>query len=50
VKSAILDGELVANDERGMASFQRLQNALKDDTEAALIYLEARRPVRVNRC
>lgn len=38
VKSAILDGELVANDERGMASFQRLQNALKEDTEAELIY------------
>ncbi|OAI51583.1 hypothetical protein AYO47_07010 [Planctomyces sp. SCGC AG-212-M04] len=38
VKSAILDGELVANDERGMASFQRLQNALREDSEADLIY------------
>jgi bifunctional non-homologous end joining protein LigD len=38
VKSAILDGELVANDDRGMASFQRLQNALKADSQVELIY------------
>jgi bifunctional non-homologous end joining protein LigD len=35
---AVLDGELVARDERGVSVFQRLQNALNADEDAELVY------------
>src|SRR5436190_10439176 len=38
LSSAILDGELVANDENGRASFQRMQNALSEGNEYELTY------------
>ncbi|HVJ66718.1 MAG TPA: DNA ligase D, partial [Caulifigura sp.] len=38
LNSAILDGELVVNDENGRTSFQKLQNVLRDDKESELIY------------
>ncbi|MBX3442281.1 MAG: DNA ligase D [Planctomyces sp.] len=38
VESAILDGEVVAVDERGVSRFQRLQNSLKRDRPDELLY------------
>jgi bifunctional non-homologous end joining protein LigD len=38
VRRALLDGEVVALDERGNSSFQRLQNSLKGGNRAPLIY------------
>ncbi|MBL8878303.1 MAG: DNA ligase D [Phycisphaerales bacterium] len=38
VKNAILDGEVVALDERGRSDFQRLQNALRSDHSAELTF------------
>lgn len=35
---ALLDGELVALDDRGVSSFQRLQNSLSESTAVALVY------------
>jgi bifunctional non-homologous end joining protein LigD len=36
--SVLLDGEVVALDEKGRSSFQRLQNALRSDRQANLAY------------
>src|SRR6185369_14273684 len=38
LKSAILDGEIVALDEKGRASFQRLQNSINKGAAAGLIF------------
>ena len=38
VRQAVLDGEVVVLDERGVSSFQALQNALDGAEEAALVY------------
>jgi bifunctional non-homologous end joining protein LigD len=38
VESAILDGELVALDDKGLSNFQRLQSSLKDGQDEALVY------------
>jgi bifunctional non-homologous end joining protein LigD len=38
VESALLDGELVALDERGASDFQRLQNSLDADKDVPLTY------------
>lgn len=38
LESAVLDGELVALDERGVASFQRLQKAISDEHTEELVY------------
>jgi bifunctional non-homologous end joining protein LigD len=38
VKNAIIDGEVVALDDRGISSFQMLQRALKDGTTDALVF------------
>lgn len=38
VDSAVLDGELVALDAKGISSFQGLQNALSEGRDAALVY------------
>ncbi|HEV7669741.1 MAG TPA: DNA ligase D [Thermoanaerobaculia bacterium] len=38
VDSALLDGEVVAIDEKGRTSFQKLQNALRSDHQANLAY------------
>jgi bifunctional non-homologous end joining protein LigD len=37
-EAAVLDGELVALDERGIADFQRLQNSLSDGESAGHVY------------
>lgn len=38
VRSALLDGELVALDENGVSNFQKLQNALQSPEKASLAY------------
>ncbi len=38
IKQAWLDGEIVAEDERGISSFQSLQNALANNDDRKLIY------------
>jgi bifunctional non-homologous end joining protein LigD len=38
VEAAVLDGELCALDERGVADFQRLQNSLSDGAAAGHVY------------
>jgi len=38
VDGAVLDGELVALDERGVSDFQRLQNSLSDGDGGGLVY------------
>jgi bifunctional non-homologous end joining protein LigD len=38
VSSALLDGELVALNDKGVSDFQRLQNSLKDGEDQALVY------------
>ncbi|MFZ5890660.1 MAG: DNA ligase D [Myxococcota bacterium] len=37
-KSAVLDGEFVALDEKGLSDFQTLQNSLSLENEASLVY------------
>ena len=46
IDSAILDGEVVAINERGNADFQQLQNCLKAGTPAAAAVLRLRSPLR----
>lgn len=38
LKDAVLDGEIVAHDEKGKPSFQALQNTLSDEANGQLIY------------
>lgn len=38
VSNAILDGEITALDERGLSSFQRLQNAMQPNTKSPLTF------------
>lgn len=38
VETALIDGELVALDSRGVSHFQTLQNSLRDGSDGALVY------------